>query len=51
VTWRLLLAFLTAGVTIWIVPLLGLGEFTVLGQLCLAIVVLSVLDVVFRRLL
>jgi hypothetical protein len=57
-TWRstahILVAFLAASLTVWFGPellaLFGLGEFAFLGQLCLAVLALSVLDAVFRRL-
>lgn len=56
--WRstvlILAAFVVAGLAVWFGPLLpgalGLGEFGVVGQLCFAILVLSVLDSVYRRL-
>jgi hypothetical protein len=55
--WRstvlILMAFVGAGVAVWFAPalldLVGLGEFAFVGQLCFAILVLSVLDAVFRR--
>jgi hypothetical protein len=57
-TWRstaqILLSFALAGLAVWFSPLLfdriGLGEFAFVGQLAAAIVVLSVLELVFRRL-
>lgn len=56
--WRstvlILAAFAVSGLAVWFGPglfgLIGLGEFAFVGQLCLALLVLSVLDVVFRRL-
>jgi hypothetical protein len=58
VTWRsttlILAAFVAAGLAVWFSPALletlGLSEFAFLGQLCLAILALSALDAVFRRL-
>jgi hypothetical protein len=55
--WRstamLVVAFVAAGSAVWYSPLLldwlGLGEFVFLGQLGLPILVLSVLDPLFRR--
>jgi hypothetical protein len=47
-------ALLTAGLAVWFAPALlhslDLGEFAFVGQLCLAILALSVLEKVFRRL-
>ena len=53
--WRstalILAAFVVATLTVWFGPtLLSLGEFAFLGQLCLTILALSVLDAVFQRL-
>jgi hypothetical protein len=56
--WRstgyILAAFVAAGLAVWFGPalldLVGLGEFAFLGQLCLAILALSVMDAVLRRL-
>jgi hypothetical protein len=57
VIWRstamLVVAFVAAGYTVCYAPMLldwlGLGEFVFLGQLGLPIVVLSVLERLFRR--
>ena len=57
-TWRstvqILAAFLAAGLAVWFGPSLlslpGLGEFIFLGQLCLVILALSILEALFRRL-
>jgi hypothetical protein len=53
-TAQILVSFLLAGLAVWFSPVpldgLGLGEFTVVGQVCAAILVLSVLEAVFRRL-
>jgi hypothetical protein len=52
-TAQLVVSFVVAGIVIWFTPdlltPLGLGEFVFVGQLCLTILVLSVLDIVFRR--
>jgi len=51
---KLVSAFLLAGLTVWFSPALlgplGLSEFAFIGQLCLTILVLSVLQAVFNRL-
>jgi hypothetical protein len=51
---RIVAAFLTAGLAVWLSPpllnSLGLGEFAFVGQLCLTILALSVLERVFTRL-
>ena len=55
--WRstamIVVAFIAAGDAVWYSPLLlnlvGLGQFVFLGQVGLPIVVLSVLEVLFRR--
>jgi hypothetical protein len=48
------IAFLVAGLVVWFSPLLlmhlGLGEFEVLGQMGLAVLALSVLDLILQRL-
>jgi hypothetical protein len=53
-TAQIVVAFVAAGLAIWFSPdllvPLGLGEFARLGQLCFAILVLSVLDAVFVKL-
>ena len=50
---QIVAAFFVAGVVVWFSPLLlvplGLGEFVILGQLCLAVLALSLLDLLFRR--
>jgi hypothetical protein len=56
--WRstalILLSFAAAGFTIWYAPalldLLGLSEFAFVGQLCLVMLVSSLLEAAFRRL-
>jgi hypothetical protein len=56
--WRstalILAAFVAASLAVWFGPellaSLGLGEFGFIGQLCFAILVLSVLEALFRRL-
>jgi hypothetical protein len=56
-TWRstgqILISFAVAGLTVWFSPMLltsfGLGEFVFVGQLGLTILVLSVVEAVFRR--
>jgi hypothetical protein len=56
--WRstalILAAFVVAGLAVWFTPdllgLLGLAEFTFIGQLGSAILALSVLEAVFSRL-
>jgi hypothetical protein len=52
-TGMIVVAFVVAGIVVWFSPLLldriGLGEFVFLGQLGLPILVLSVLEVAFRR--
>jgi hypothetical protein len=58
VNWRspvhIAIAFLVAGLVVWFSPLLlmhlGLGEFEFVGQVCLAVLALSVLDLIFQRL-
>jgi hypothetical protein len=55
--WRstamLVVAFVAAGYAVWYSPLLmdwlGLSEFVFLGQLGLPILVLSLLEILFRR--
>lgn len=55
--WRstamILAAFVAAGLAVWFGPVLlgpvGLGEFSFVGQICLAILVLSALDAAFAR--
>ena len=53
-TAQILASFLAAGLAIWFSPLLfeplGLSEFTFLGQLGAAILVLTLLEAAFRRL-
>ena len=53
-TARLLTAFVVAGLSVRFTPdlltPLGLSEFMFVGQLCCAILVLSILDAVFARL-
>ena len=53
-TAQIVVAFIAAGLAVWFGPDLlaqiGLGEFAFLGQLCFAILMLSVLDVAFARL-
>ena len=53
-TAQIVAAFVVAGLVVWFTPdlliPLGLGEFAFVGQLCLAILVLSLLDAAFRRL-
>jgi hypothetical protein len=57
VIWRstaqILAAFLVAWLAVWFGPdlliPLGLGEFVFIGQLCLVILALSLLEAVFRR--
>ena len=53
-TAQIVAAFLAAGLAVWFGPTLlnslGLSEFAFVGQLGLAILMLSVLDLVFRRL-
>ena len=56
--WRspltVLLAFMVAGLGMWFGPVLliplGLGEFAFVGQVCLTILALSVLEAVLTRL-
>jgi hypothetical protein len=52
-TAQLVVAFVVAGLVVWFSPellvLLGLGEFVFLGQLCLTILALSVLDAAFTQ--
>jgi hypothetical protein len=56
--WRstalILVAFLAAGLAVWFGPdllaLAGLGGFAFVGQLCLAVLVLSALEAAFNRL-
>jgi hypothetical protein len=56
--WRstamILAAFLAAGLAIWFAPVMfdfpGLREFIWIGEPCLVILVLSVLEVLFARL-
>ena len=52
-TAQILVSFLLAGLAVVFGPVpldgLGLGEFTFVGQVCAAILVLSVLEAVFRR--
>ncbi len=52
-TAQLVLSFLLAELVVWFSPdlliPLGLGEFVFLGQLCLAVLALSVLDLIFAR--
>ena len=51
---QIAIAFLVAGIVVWFSPLLlvhfGLGEFEFVGQVCLAVLALSVLDLILRRL-
>jgi hypothetical protein len=55
--WRstamLVVAFVAAGMAVWYSPVLmdriGLGEFVFFGQLGLPILVLSLLEMLFRR--
>jgi integral membrane sensor domain MASE1 len=46
-------AFVAAAIAVWFGPELlaqiGLGEFAFLARFCFAILILSVLDLVFRR--
>jgi hypothetical protein len=53
-TAQILAAFVVAAITVWFSPELlgplGLGEFVFVGQLCFAILVLSGLEALFRRL-
>jgi hypothetical protein len=53
-TGQILASFAAAGLTVWFSPLLlsplGLDEFFFIGQLGLTILVLSVLEALFRRL-
>jgi hypothetical protein len=52
-TAQILLSFVLAGLAVWVSPLLfdriGLGEFTFVGQLASAMILLSMLELVFRR--
>ena len=47
-------AFLAAGLAVWFVPalldLVGLSEFVFVGQICVAILALSALEIMFSRL-
>jgi hypothetical protein len=51
---QIAIAFLVAGLVVWFSPLLllrlGMGEFEFVGQVCLAVLALSVLDAILRRL-
>jgi hypothetical protein len=53
-TAQILAAFVAAAIAVWFGPdlldPLGLGEFAFVGQLCFAILVLSGLEALFRRL-
>jgi hypothetical protein len=53
-TVQILVAFALAALTVWFSPdllaPLGLGEFAFIGQVCLAVLVLSALEALFRRL-
>jgi len=57
-TWRstvqILAAFAAVALAVWFGPdllaPLGLGEFGLMGQVCLAVLVLSLLEALFRRL-
>ena len=53
-TLLMLASFAAAALVVWAAPLLlnplGLGEFIFVGQICLVILTLSVLDIAFTRL-
>jgi hypothetical protein len=52
-TVQILASFAVAGIAAWFGPLLigllGLNEFVFVGQVCLVILALSVLEALFRR--